>query len=82
MTNINHTVKCIQINLQHSRLASAWLAQLVLNLNTDIVFIQEPYSIKKELLIPDIPNGCITKHCLDHNAAYEHASSLNPQIME
>ncbi|EFX75998.1 hypothetical protein DAPPUDRAFT_107426 [Daphnia pulex] len=47
-------IRCIQINLHHSKLASATLAQTVLNLDIDVVLIQEPYAYPAE--IPVVAN--------------------------
>jgi hypothetical protein len=38
-------LRCLQINLHHSKLVSANLSQLVPDLSIDIVLIQEPYTI-------------------------------------
>nr|CAH0109609.1 unnamed protein product [Daphnia galeata] len=52
-------VKCIQINLRHSSLASATLAQVVLDLDIDIVLIQKAYALRayhvygSEILVRD-----------------------------
>jgi hypothetical protein len=35
-------LKCIQINLRHSSLASSSLSQIILDLDIDVVLIQEP----------------------------------------
>jgi hypothetical protein len=40
---INTTIRCIQINLQHSRTATDNLMKLVEKEKTDIIFIQVPY---------------------------------------
>ena len=61
-------IRCIQINLQHNRTASAALPQVILDLNVDIVFIQEPYTMKK--LVPNIPFGYSVRHALDNGALY------------
>jgi len=38
-------IKCLQLNLQHSRAATSNLPQIILQYNLDIVFVQEPYTI-------------------------------------
>jgi hypothetical protein len=38
-------IKCLQINLQHSRAATANLIKIVTDNEIDIIFIQEPYTI-------------------------------------
>ena len=44
-------LKCIQVNLQHSRTATSNLIQLLINHSIDIAFIQEPYTINNKLAI-------------------------------
>ena len=61
-------IRCIQINLQHNHTASAALPQVILDLNMDIVFIQEPYAIKK--LVSNISFGNSVGHALDNDALY------------
>jgi len=43
----NRTVKlkCLQVNLQHSRVATSNLTQIIQQYNKDIVFVQEPYIV-------------------------------------
>lgn len=38
-------IKCVQLNLQHSKNATYNLTQIILQENIDIAFVQEPYSI-------------------------------------
>ena len=38
-------IKCLQLNLQHSRVATANLTQIILHNNIDVAFVQEPYTI-------------------------------------
>ena len=47
------------------------MAQLIIDLNIDIVFVQEPYTILQEnsIFFPNIPSGYIVRHCLDQEAA-------------
>ena len=45
----NSSVKCLQINLRHSKNASLHLSQLLLDLNIDIALIQEPYAVADPL---------------------------------
>ena len=40
-----NNIKCLQLNLQHSREAASNLTQIILQYNTDIAFVQEPYTI-------------------------------------
>jgi len=48
--NNNHQImrRCMQINLQHSRVATYNLMNLIKQDHTDIVFVQEPYLIQNE----------------------------------
>jgi hypothetical protein len=43
-------LRCIQINLQHSRLATDNLRKITEEENTDIIFIQEPYTIRSKIV--------------------------------
>jgi len=38
-------IKCLQLNLQHSWVATANLTQIILHNNIDIAFVQEPYTL-------------------------------------
>ena len=42
-------IRCMQINLQHSRAATDNTMKLIEQDNTDIVFIQEPYLYQKRI---------------------------------
>jgi hypothetical protein len=63
---IKSQLKLIKINLQHSKLASASLAQLLLDKQIDAAIIQEPYvsvqRIEKTILLPDVPPGYSSFH--------------------
>jgi hypothetical protein len=43
-------IKCLQINLQHSRTATANLIKIVMDDEFDIIFIQEPYIIQGKVI--------------------------------
>ena len=43
-------IKCLQINLQHSRAATANLTKIVTDDEIDIIFIQEPYTIQAKVI--------------------------------
>ena len=43
------TIRCGQINLQHSRAATANLKKLIEQDNLDIIFLQEPYLYKNRM---------------------------------
>ena len=51
-------IKCLQINLQHSRAATYYLIKIVTEYDIDIVFIQEPYTIQDKVI--GIPTKYIT----------------------
>ena len=40
-----NNIKCAQLNLQHSRVATSNLPQIILQYNIDIAFVQEPYTL-------------------------------------
>jgi len=42
-------LKCIQLNLQHSRLATENLNKIIEEENTDILCLQEPYEIRNKV---------------------------------
>jgi hypothetical protein len=46
---LNTHIRCIQVNLQHSRAATDNLIKLVKIEKTDIIFIQEPYLNKRKM---------------------------------
>ena len=46
---LNTPIRCMQINLQHSRTATDNLTKLVEKEKTDIIFIQEPYLNKHKM---------------------------------
>ena len=48
-------LKCLPINLKHCSTASATLSQLILELNIDLIFIQEPYLTSNNKTLPNIP---------------------------
>jgi hypothetical protein len=67
-------LKCIQINLPHSGLASTSLAQVILDFVVDIVFIQEPYVWPS--FFPVVANalpGFSSYHQLSDDHAYGNA---------
>lgn len=72
--NSNHStcLKCIQINLRHSRLAALHFSQLIIDLNIDIVFIQEPYAIPSSLgaYLKSVPDLYAPFHSLSSDHAY------------
>ena len=64
-------LKCLQINLRHSRRASASLAQVILENDIDIVFIQEPYAICMHAsVLTNVPPGYDAFHNLSNDHAF------------
>lgn len=64
-------LKCIQINLRHSKAASASLSQLVLEREIDIVLIQEPYAVfSSQPFLANVPSGYSSFHHLSSDHAY------------
>jgi hypothetical protein len=45
MSKRQMTIKCAQLNLQHSRTAIYNMTQLILQNNIDVAFVQEPYTV-------------------------------------
>jgi len=45
MSKRQTTIKCAQLNLQHSRTATCNMTQLILQNNIDVAFVQEPYTV-------------------------------------
>lgn len=41
-------LKCLQINVQHSRAATSNLVNMIKKTNTDIAFVQEPYTVNNK----------------------------------
>ena len=68
------SLKCLQINLRHSKIASASLAQVIFDLDIDLVLIQEPYAFSAtHPVIPNVPTGYSTFHALTKDHAYGSA---------
>ena len=65
----NRNLKCVQINLQHSRFAPASLSQLILDFEIDVVLVQEPYTATNQT-IPNIPLGYFVLHSLSNDPLY------------
>ena len=54
----SNKVKCIQINLRHSKSASLALAQVILDFEIDVVLIQEPFAFSGPTpVVAHIPPG-------------------------
>lgn len=72
-TNIN----CLQINLRHSRAAALHLSQLLLDLDVDIAFIQEPYAVSApSATVKYVPDSYVQIHCLSADHAYGAAITV------
>ena len=56
-TKITRSLNCLQINIQHSSAASASLSQIILDLDVDIVFLQEPYFLNNSDKLANVPPG-------------------------
>ena len=71
-TNNNQRLNCLQINLRHSKAASANLSQLLIDLNIDVALIQEPYAYchAEQITVANVPNGYTAVHELDVMHAY------------
>lgn len=64
-------LKCIQINLRHSKTASASLAQVMLDLDIDIALVQEPYASGTfPPVVNNAPPGFSSFHQLSELHAY------------
>jgi hypothetical protein len=48
VNNQLNSIRCMQINLQHSRVATDNLMNLIQQERTDIVFTQEPYTLQNK----------------------------------
>lgn len=70
LTNSSFTI--LQINLRHSKAASALLVKTIEDYNIDIVMIQEPYALKRnqKIRIANVPNGYVAHHCLSEDHQY------------
>ncbi|EFX62974.1 hypothetical protein DAPPUDRAFT_119650 [Daphnia pulex] len=72
--NFPNRLKCLQINLRHSSLASASLAQAILDFEIDIVLIQEPYAMSSFTpVVANVPPGFSAFHMLSEDHAYGSA---------
>lgn len=79
------SIKCLQINLRHSRLAALHLSQTLLDLDIDVAFIQEPYATSNpNITIKYVPEHYAQLHSLLSDHAYGAAilakRCLNPTL--
>jgi len=71
--NVLSSLRCVQINLHHSRTAALNLSQLILDLDVDVVLLQEPYAAKSSdgsFYVKYVPTGYSQYHSLDKDHAY------------
>ena len=70
----NRLFRCLQVNLRHSKVASASLAEVILENNIDVILIQEPYAKNPHSpAVSNIPPGYISFHSLSQDHAYGSA---------
>lgn len=82
------SLKCFHINLRHSCSAALNLAQLILDLDLDVILFQEPYAKSNPFLpsaeLQSIPPGYSAFHNLSKDHAFGAAiiarTSLNASI--
>ncbi|KAI9557302.1 hypothetical protein GHT06_017128 [Daphnia sinensis] len=70
-SSLKRQFTCLQVNLRHSRIASASLAEVTVENTLDVVLIQEPFA--KGMLsrsIINIPPGYVAFHLLSKEHAY------------
>lgn len=78
--NFPNRLKCLQINLRHSSLASASLAQVILDFEIDIVLIQEPYALPSFPPVVVNPPGFSSYHQPSDDHAYGSAILIRDSI--
>ena len=65
-------VKCIQINLRLGKVALENLYQLIIDMDIDITFVQEPY-VSKQPNVLSILIDASTQYDVFHNLSDDHA---------
>jgi hypothetical protein len=69
--NPNRLFRCLQVNLCHSKVACASLAEVILENKFDVILIQEPYAKNSNSpTVSNIPPGYISFHSLSKDHAY------------
>ena len=68
--NITTPIKCIQINLQHSRVATANLMELSLETEVDMLLLQEPYVLNNKI------SGITRKYRIFCSGVGRHRSAI------
>ena len=64
-------LKCLQINLRHSLAATLHFSELMLELDVDFAFIQEPYAISApQATLKYVPDNYVQFHSLSADHAY------------
>jgi hypothetical protein len=57
--------------MQHAKAAALHLSQLLIDMNIDVVFIQEPYAISQpNIFLQYIPDHFVQLHSLSHDHAF------------
>ena len=74
-------LKCVQINLQHSADASAVLSQLIVELQIDVIFIQEPHCNASSWKVSHVPVGYKVYHYPSNDYSYSSAIMLRRNIL-
>jgi hypothetical protein len=73
--NPNRLFRCLQVNLRHSKVASASLADVILENKFDLIFIQEPYAKNSNSpTVSNISPGYISFHSLSKDHTYGSAA--------
>ena len=72
LSDSSKCLRCLQINLRHSRVASLNLSKLILDMKIDIVLIQEPYpkTIGDSITIPYFSSNYQIFHDLSQGELY------------
>ena len=74
-------LNCLQINLHHSKLASASLSQVILDLSLDVILIQEPYAFTGHPpTLANVPAGFSAYHDLSSDHAYGSAIIVRDSV--
>ena len=68
-------IRCLQINMRHARAAALHLSQLLIDMDIDIVFIQEPYAVSDpNVFLKHVPDRYIPLS-LDGTVAFSLVSA-------
>ena len=86
MNALPSSLRCLQLNLRHSRAAALNLSQIILELGVDVALIQEPYAAPNPMTgaieMKFVPPGYITVHNLDTQHAYGSAIILKSSLQK